>query len=506
MTTTPNVQLERPRPRQVVLFMTDTTRWDMLSCYRDTGIRTPNLDRLAAEGVRFERAYTCTPVCGPARSALFTGTWPHSNGAWTTGLALGADVHTIGQRLTDHAVRAAYVGKWHLDATDYFGSGACPPGWDPEYWYDGRRHLEELSPTQRRRSRDPQSNGDVEPEFTFAHRCTERALAFLRAHQNDDFLLVVSYDEPHHPSISPPTYAHLYEDHEFPKSQNVWDTLEGKPEHQRVWAGHQARSDRDAIRIRRPALFAAQTFVDAEIGRVINAIDTLCPRAVVLYTSDHGDALDSHCLGGKGPALYDEIARVPLLARWPGATPPGAVCPHPASHIDVAPTILDLLQLPAPPVLDGTSMVPALLDPNVRVNEYVFSEFGRYEVDHDGFGGFQPLRGVFDGRYKLVVNLLTSDELYDLKNDPDEMTNLIGSAAHADVRARLHDRMLGWMYETRDPLRGYHWSHRPWRTDVPPPTWADRGMTRQRDDDGDQPRLLDYETGLPMTAAVRPKQ
>src|ERR1700690_912196 len=92
---------------QVVLLMTDTTRWDMLNCYRDTGLKTPNLDRLAAQGVRFERAYTCQPVCGPAPSALFTGTWPHTNGAWGNSMALGQVSRTIGQRLQDRGVRTA---------------------------------------------------------------------------------------------------------------------------------------------------------------------------------------------------------------------------------------------------------------------------------------------------------------------------------------------------------------------------------------------------------------
>jgi uncharacterized sulfatase len=139
------------------------------------------------------------------------------------------------------------------------------------------------------------------------------------------------------------------------------------------------------------------------------------------------------------------------------------------------------------------------------VNEAVFIEFGRYEVDHDGFGGFQPLRCAVDERWKLNVNLLSTDELYDLREDPAEMVNLIESPRHASVRDALHDRLLDWMNRTRDPFRGYWWERRPWRQGARPATWEYTGMTRQRENEEYEPRQLDYDTGLPMTAAVRKK-
>ena len=110
--------------------------------------------------------------------------------------------------------------------------------------------------------------------------------------------------------------------------------------------------------------------------------------------------------------------------------------------INIVPTLLEYMGCRVPEVLEGKSMLPELYDPAVRTNDYIFMEFGRYEVDHDGFGGFQPLRAVFDGRYKLVVNLLTSDELYDLNTDPAELHNLRQDTAHAALRDRLHDVLL----------------------------------------------------------------
>ena len=121
--------------------MTDTTRKDMVGCYGNKKMFTPNLDALAQEGIRYENAYTCQPVCGPARSAIFTGTFPHSNGMVTNGVPLGANVKTIGQRLTDNGIKCGYIGKWHLDGGDYFGLGCCPEGWDADYWYDMKCYL-----------------------------------------------------------------------------------------------------------------------------------------------------------------------------------------------------------------------------------------------------------------------------------------------------------------------------------------------------------------------------
>ncbi|NOR82726.1 MAG: sulfatase-like hydrolase/transferase [Ardenticatenales bacterium] len=491
--------------RQIIFLMTDTQRTDMLGCYGNPDMQTPSLDELAAQGIRFDRAYTCQPVCGPARAALFTGLWPHSAGSWGNCIPLGDNVKTIGQRLRDNGIHTAYIGKWHLDGSDYFGLGRCPDGWDPDYWYDMRNYLEELSPEDRVRSRSPEINRDpnLTEDFTFAHRCSNRAIDFLSRHAEDDFFLAVSFDEPHGPCVCPMPYSEMYQGYKFPKSRNIWDTLEGKPEHQRVWAGESRSEDKDALEITPAEFLGCNSFVDSEIGRVIAAIDEYAPNALVIYTSDHGDMLASHSINNKGPAMYDEIARIPFIVRWPGRSPEGAACSHPVSHIDLVPTVMDAMGLAVPKSLEGQSMLETILDPAKKTNDAIFMEFGRYGVYHDAFGGFQPIRACFDGRFKLVINLLVTDELYDLEKDPEEMINLIDSEAHAAIRDRLHDRILDWMNHTLDPFRGYYWERRPWRLDAREATWEYTGMTRQRENEEYEPRQLDYRTGQAMVAAVR---
>lgn len=500
-------------PKKVVLIMTDTQRKDMLGCYGNQAMHTPNLDRLAADGVRFERAYTCQPVCGPARAALFTGTWPHINNCWGNSMAPDIKTRTVGKRVADEGLHAAYIGKWHLDGWDYFGDGRCPAGWDPDYWYDMRRYLDELPEDFRRASRREETSyaGDgISDDQTFGYRVSNRAVDFLKKHGQEDFLLVVSFDEPHGPFLTPQRFLKMHRDTKLPWNPNMIDSLARKPEHQKIWAKSLATDDagrsETSLALKFQSLFACNSFVDEQIGRVVEAVDKYAPSALVVYTSDHGDMLESHRLTNKGPVMYEEITNVPLLVRWPGVVPPGGVSSHLMSHIDVVPTILDVLGCEKPSgVLHGKSMVPDFLNAVGSGKSEVFMEFGRYEIDHDGFGGFQPIRCVRNERYKLVINLLAGDEFYDLAQDPGEMTNLIESVEHSPARDTLHDRLIDWMNETRDPFRGYYWLRRPWRSNAPEPTWEFTGCTRQQAPDLGEDRPLDYDTGMPVKALVRKK-
>ena len=490
---------------KVIFIMTDSQRYDMVGCNADTGLFTPCLDRLAGSGVRFERAYTTQPVCQPARAGIFTGMYPHSSGSWTNSAGIANNIHHIGERVTDMGARAAYIGKWHLDGGAYFGLGHAPKGWDPAYWYDMRNYLEELTEEERVISRQASSmrTRDFSPDFTYAYRCSDRAVDFLNKYGEEDFLLVVSYDEPHDPCICPPPYSRMYEDYTFPKSRAVYDTLEDKPDYQRVWAEAHPYCNPETLEIKNPFFFGCNSFVDEQIGRVLDAAKEKAPDALIIYTSDHGDFLHGHQLWAKGPAAYDEITHIPLFISGPGL-PAGKTDTMPVSHIDLAPTILDWMGGKTPPIFPGHSLLPQIQGECERVNDCVFIEFGRYEVDHDGFGGFQPMRAVFDGRYKLSINLLSTDELYDLQSDPDELHNLIDDPAHQEIRNRLHDRLLQNMDETRDPFRGYYWERRPWRSDASDASWDGSGYTRQSEDDY-EPRQLDYSTGLTMKEATRMK-
>lgn len=507
------------KPRQAVLFLLDTQGAASVGAFNPgLALGTPHLDRLAAEGVRFTAAHCCSPVCGPARSAIFTGLYPHANGVLGNDMAPALDVPTLGQRLHQAGLHSAYIGKWHLDGTDYFGDGRCPPGWDPEYWMDGRNYLDSL-PDQNARdlSRcvlDPAAvaRHGVRAEFTHAWRIAERARAFIHAHREEDYLLVVSIDEPHHPHICPEPFASAFESFRFPVPNAASSFLE-KPRVQREWAAHVAADHRTlfpdgpAGGLAYPRHFACNSFADSQVGRVLEALATDAPEALIIHTADHGDMFGAHGLLGKGPCVYDEIVRVPFTVRWPASAPAGGIDERPVSHIDIVPTLLDYFDLPCPPLLHGSSLLPRLRGISTPAPDAtIFIEFNRFEVDHDGFGAFFPIRAAFDGRFKLALNLLDEDECYDRAHDPLELDNLVRRPPDREstaARDRLHDSILEWMNRTRDPMRGPHWRRRPWR-DLPANSWG--GPTRPRPlDPSFLPATLLYDTGRPIERLVYDK-
>lgn len=495
--------------KQVVFIMTDTQRTDMISCYENKGLETPNIDSLAENGIKYTRAYTCQPVCGPARSGIFTGTFPHSNGSWANSMAVYENIVNVGRRIRDEDIPCAYIGKWHLDGGDYFGKGICPDYFEDKYWYDMRRYLMELTEEERVNSRRPDyaREKDLDINFCYGHRVSNRALEFLDEYRDQDFYLAVSYDEPHHPYLAPPEFAHKYDDYVFPNSPNVYDNLSQKPEHQKLWAGDNLHADRRKLVQRYPEYFGCHAFADYEIGRVLEKVRELAPDALIIFTSDHGDMLESHRLTGKGPVAYEEVAHIPLIISGAGLKGEREYS-MPVSHIDLTPTVCDYFGIEIPQALEGKSLLPTLKDQDVRIHDCVFTEFGRFELDHDVYGGFQCYRAVISDRYKLVINLLSSDEFYDLEDDPYEMHNLIDDPLYYNIIVEHHDRIIDWMNDTRDPFRSYYWERRPWRRDGGRrANWSFTGCARHRIESARyEPLQLEYENGLPIKSTVVPKK
>ena len=368
-----------------------------------------------------------------------------------------------------------------------------------------RRYLEELPDDRTRiKSRLPQSMDyeDIAPEFTYGWRVMKRALDFIEKHKDEDYFLVVSFDEPHGPFLCPQPYASMYKDYEFPKSPAVYDTLEGKPIHQKIWAAPKAHPDREKFKIKNKYYFGCNSYADSLIGKVVDAAPA---DAAIMYTSDHGDLLGSHCLFAKGPAAYDDVARIPFIVRMPGGLEGEVYDRAPVSHINVCPTVMEYFDLPIPKQFEGGSILRTAFDKNAPADDSFLIEFGRFEVDHDNYGGLQLMRCLVKGKMKLVLNLLSDDELYDTEKDPYECKNLIGDPEYAAVRDEMHDELLERMNRNRDPFRAYYWETRPWRRDAREASWFYTGWTRQRENEEYEPRQLDYATGLVMTNAQRPK-
>lgn len=491
------------RPNFLVI-MTDTQATNMVGCYSGKPLNTQNIDQLAGEGIRFNSAYTCSPVCTPARAGLFTGIYASQSGPWTNNIAPGKNISTMGRYFQEAGYHTGYIGKWHLDGHDYFGTGDCPAEWDADYWYDGANYLAELTETEIGLWRNGLNSVEdvrrhqIDETFTWAYRISNRAIDFLaRSLQEEQpFLLVASYDEPHHPFTCPAEYIEKYQDFYYDLGEKGRDDLRNKPLHHQLWADAMPSPVGEDTRYHHPMYFACNDFVDDQIGRVINALTPeQRENTWVIYTSDHGEMMGAHQLISKGAAMYDDITRIPLIMRPPRGMPKQVNMP--VSHIDVLPTMMALAEIPAPEILPGRNILQGEDERGVMV------EFNRYEIEHDSFGGFIPVRCWVTDRWKLVINLFTSDELYNRHQDKDELHNLIDDDEHIAIRDQLHDQLLDYMDAIRDPFRTYQWSLRPWRPDAQA-RWM--GAFRPRPEDGRSPVVRDYDTGMPTLGVKAEKK
>lgn len=494
----------------ILFILTDTQPTALVECYSGQAVETPNLDALAASGLRFDRAYTTCPLCTPARSAIFTGMTPSRNGAYSNNQPLGDTIKTMGQRFRDQGYRSAYIGKWHLDGHDYFGDGRCPDGWEDGYWYDGKRYLLELSPEDAKRWRLEWSRYEdlkelgVTSEDTWGHRISDRAERFLDEQVDDSrpFLLVASYDEPHHPWTCPPEFVERFQGKSIDIGPGAFDSLENKPAHQQRWA-REAGVQEPTGKYGNTMALACNSYIDTQIGRVINKARAICEARNeplwIVYTSDHGDHMGAHRLMTKGSTGYEENTRIPFIVSPPSETS-GLVQQSLVSHLDILPTFMEIAGIPQPDCLDGRSILSLCESEEVDSERRVFTEYTRHEVGHDGFGGLLPMRMWMRGPWKLVINLFHTDELYNLEEDPAELDNRIDDPACADERDSLHTELIEWMYEHIDPQRGEPWEKRPWHT-IEKPVW--NAPMRPVPDDGYRPTYIDYDTGMPTRGVAK---
>ncbi len=455
----------------VVFIMTDTQNKSMVGAYGNPAVDTPNLDRLCRQGLRFENAYTTCPVCTPARGAIFSGLYPQNNGAIANNMSTYAHVPLMGEIFRQNGFRAAYTGKWHLDGSAYYGDGVAGGGFEDEYWYDGKRWFEDIGEEGFRnymtaKSPDDLRRGGLSEETIWGYRVASRAISFLETVGDEKFVLAVSFDEPHGPSPCPPAYWERFSGEELQRPPNFNAPVDGKPRLQHLLRQEPEEQCWEAFAAGNYArrFYGCNAFIDRQIGRVLDAVERLHgDDTLIVYTSDHGDMSWSHGLRDKGPYPYQEITNMPFIIRRPGGHE-NAVTHSLASHVDILPTMLDYAGLAIPGCLPGVSLRPLLDgDPQTSVRDMammVWHRFGKGGTK----GGWYPIRSAVTRTHKLNINLLDTDELYDLQADPYELENRIDDPACADVRADLHDRLLKEMWRTQDLYASHAWGDRPWRS------------------------------------------
>ncbi|MEN6478552.1 MAG: sulfatase-like hydrolase/transferase [Anaerolineales bacterium] len=420
------------RPPNILVFFTDQQRADTVGCYGPQLGLTPTLDNLAAEGVRFDLAFTAQPVCGPARALLQTGVYPTVTGCFRNGIPLPNNALTIAQVLKGVGYDVGYIGKWHLAGLSNRDHQAVPPdrrGGYTDYWL-GADLLEFSS--------QPYGGGYYAADGRFVpfrgYRVdaqTDHVLEYLRTRDGQrPFFLFVSYLEPHHQNdlrrfVAPAGYAERYADLPVPGD------LLGHPEGD--WAENL------------PDYYGICRSLDENLARVLAELERLglAEETLVIYTSDHGCHFCTRNSEYKR-SCHEASIRIPLVLRGPGFLG-GQVRSELVSLVDLPPTILDAACATVPESFQGHSLQPLVRgesadwpgDVFVQISE---SQVGRavrtrrwkYAVNAPGADGWAvPAAEVYEEQY-----------LYDLEADPFEQHNLVGDPAYRAVADELAERLI----------------------------------------------------------------
>jgi arylsulfatase len=478
----------------LIWIMTDQQPCGTLASYGNERIQTPNLDRIAKEGVRCTRSYIAAFPCSPSRGSIMTGRYAHRHGVTTNDVALPDDVPTLGEACRAAGYATAHIGKWHIGGNMYRGrddhkprrgvwrnevtkgperfeyepvpggGGEDAPQHGFDHWVGGWEHYRDWLRTEGLGdlvdSTGIGGHNDLPsgPDDTHAvagvgesHHVetfiANEAVAYIEQQRDSTapFAMVVSFYGPHLPVAPPAPWVDRYEVDETPLPATWDDTLEGKPRGQRAneWHVRPKWSERQ-LRDYVARYWGYCSYIDAQIGRVLDALDTTgqTDDTLVLFTSDHGDMITAHGFVYKLLACgYDELMRVPLLVKCPGRLVGGGECGALISSVDILPTVLDLLGIDAPPGLDGLSFVPILDSPAAAHRAYTVTS------------GCERTFTVTRDRWKYVLNLdpRDLDELYDRKGDPHERHNCAYDPEYGEAIEVLRGHFREWLLETDHP-------------------------------------------------------
>jgi arylsulfatase A-like enzyme len=420
-------QAERPN---IVFILSDDHRWDFMGSAGHPFIQTPNLDRLAAEGVHFTNAFVTTSLCSPSRASFLTGQYAHTHGVQNNLTPWRDENVTFLELLRQAGYDTAFIGKWHmpgrlpkLRGVDPFITFTVQEGqgryWDCPLIVDGVE-----TPTRK-------------PYIT--EELTDRALDFIQKPRSRPFCLFLAHKAAHHEFSPPRDLARLYDDVSLnlPKEGVPWLTWTRG----HIWAGTRGTLEglvKDYSRV--------ITAMDREIGRLLQGLDALgmVDQTVVVYAGDNGYFWGEHRLVDKRWA-YEEAIRIPLIIRAPGRIPdPGRKAQQMVLNIDLAPSLLDLGGSTIPGNMEGRSFVPVLASPNAPGRKAWL-----YEYFKDFPYNVPEIRAVRTATHKYIeYGGRRRSELYDVAQDPKETRDLMGSEDGQRLQPELR-KMLEALREGR---------------------------------------------------------
>jgi arylsulfatase A-like enzyme len=442
----------------VLFIMTDDQRQDAMSAYGNAILKTPNMDRIGAGGVRFTESFVTNSLCAPSRASILTGLWSHAHGVTTNGSGpqnynqqgIAPAQTTWVEELRRAGYHTGLVGKWHLRSR--------PTGFDE--WV--------IFPSQGIYDDPDMIAGDTHLRLR-GHAddvVGDQALEFLKARPKDrPFCLLYQFKSPHRAWMPAARFAHAFENTTIPAPRTFEDRLDAAA----LRNAELALADMPDFRSRgvSPDLptperkrrnleelvrnyYRVLLSVDENVGRVLDWLDAngLAENTIVVYTSDNGFFLGEHGLFDKR-LMYEPSIKVPLLVRYPARVPAARVDrAHMVLNVDVAPTLLELAGVPVPNRMQGLSMVPLLEGRDVPWRDAFLYEYYEYPAEHC----VRKHRGVRTARWKLLHFWEQPEEyeLFDLQADPDETTNLAADPRHRATLATLKSRLADLRRELGD--------------------------------------------------------
>jgi arylsulfatase len=427
-----------PARWNLLILTNDQHRADCVGCYGNPVIQTPNADRLAAEGVRFDQHYVHAPQCVPSRVSLHTGRYPHTHRVPTNSYLLPDSEQTMAKVLNAQGYKTACVGEMPFAPRAYTGGFQQVLANNRDYDKFLAAHNLKFPAAEGpfQAAAVPWTDDLDETAFFASH-----ARDFLKANRTNPFFLHVNFRRPHHPFNPPAPYDKMYLGAKFPPSHVRAGEMDNKPPQQRAAiessVGFDLRkmtaADLDRVKAYYYGMISEN---DKYIGTILDELKAsgLADRTVVVFNADHGEMLGDHGLLFKGSYMYDGVVRTPLIVRAPGKIQAGTVRNELVEEVDVMPTLLDLLGVPVPSAVQGQSLVT-----NPKRKNAVFSEF-------------PTIKMARTRDWKLVhYTKAKHGELYNLKEDPHELYNLWDDPKYAGNRAEMEGILFDWLSTTGDP-------------------------------------------------------